>query len=136
MSMWTGRCHCSAVRYQLKARPEQLSLCHCEDCRRSGGGPYQGWMFVKRGGFTLLSGELKTFAYDGRERSFCSNCGSPITFADLTLPEWVEVALGSCDQAADLRPADYNWMGDHLPWVPLDAALPQFAQNSPAPCST
>ncbi|MDB6120135.1 MAG: glutathione-dependent formaldehyde-activating [Verrucomicrobiaceae bacterium] len=132
--MWTGRCHCGSIRYELSLPNLYLTLCHCEDCRRSGGGPYQGWIFVPRKYFHLLAGELKVHRYEGRERSFCSDCGSPVTFAESAFPDLVEVSAGTLDEAAKLVPRDNGWMQDHLPWVPVDAALPQFLHTAPTPC--
>ena len=91
-------------------------------------------MFVRKSDFKVVAGELKVHAYEARERSFCGECGSPITFSDLTLTGLVEVSIGSLDQAAEIVPADYNWMEDRLPWVVVDPALPQFTHNSGIPC--
>lgn len=133
---WTGHCLCGAVRYQANGRPLNTSLCHCEDCRRASGSPFQGWVFFPTSHFQILSGELRTHAYEGRERSFCVQCGSPITFFDKATPELTEVTLGTMDDPGSLPPDDYNWMADHLQWVPLNPELPQFLHNAPPPCLT
>lgn len=31
-----GTCHCGAVRFELKRRPDRLVSCNCSYCRRSG----------------------------------------------------------------------------------------------------
>ena len=133
---WTGHCLCGAVCYQATGKPLNTSLCHCEDCRRASGSPFQGWVFFRSGDFHILSGELRVHAYEGRERSFCAQCGSPITFFDKVCPELIEVTLGTMDEPAKLPPDDYNWIEDHLPWVPLNPDLPQFPHNAPTPCLT
>lgn len=133
---WTGRCLCGHIRFVAAGPPLHVSLCHCEDCRRSSGAPFQGWVFFPRGNFSLKQGELRRHVYEGRERSFCPDCGSPVTFTDQALPDLMEVALGSMDEAAMLKPDDYNWMADHLPWLALDPSLPGFNHNGPPPCLT
>lgn len=132
--LWTGRCLCGAVRYEAKGRPLNTSLCHCEDCRRASGSPFQGWVFFRTDHFQILCGELRIHAYQGRERSFCAHCGSPVTFTDQEHPELVEVTLGTMDTPDRLRPDDHNWMTDHLSWVPLVPHLPQYPHNGPPPC--
>lgn len=133
---WTGHCLCGAVTYEAIGRPLNTSLCHCEDCRRASGSPFQGWVFFRTADFTIQGEGLRAYAYEGRERSFCSRCGSPLTFTDKDHPGLVEVTLGSMDHPDLLPPDDYNWMEDHLPWVPLDPSLPQFTHNAPPPCLT
>lgn len=133
---WTGRCLCGAVRYAVRARPLNTSLCHCEDCRRASGAPCQGWVFFPKDGFELLAGKLRSHCYEGRERTFCAWCGSPVTFVDQSQPRLIEVTLGTIDQAAELKPDDYNWMEDHLSWLVLDPSLPKFTHNGPVPCLT
>lgn len=133
---WTGHCLCGAVKYEATGAPLNTSLCHCEDCRRASGAPFQGWVFFPRTQFKVLTGELRVHAYEGRERSFCAACGSPISFTDQAYPDLMEVTLGTMDNAAALKPDDYNWMEDHLPWLHLDPSLPQFIHNGPPPCLT
>ena len=133
---WTGHCLCGAVRYEATGKPLNTSLCHCEDCRRASGSPFQGWVFFRSSNFRILTGELRIHAYEGRERSFCAQCGSPLTFMEKSCPELTEVTLGTMDEPEKLPPDDYNWMEDHLPWVPLNPALPRFPHNAPTPCLT
>jgi hypothetical protein len=133
---WTGHCGCGAVRYQAASEPLHVSLCHCEDCQRASGSPFQGWVFFAKRDITFLCGELRIYAYEGRERTFCGHCGSPISFFDAALPDLMELSLGTMDRASELPARDHNWMDDHWPWVVLDHALPKFPQNAPAPCLT
>lgn len=131
---WTGHCFCAAVQYKASGAPLNVSLCHCEDCRRASGAPYQGWVFFAKASVEFVSGNMRKHCYEGRERSFCADCGSPIAFTDAQFPDLMELTLGTMDDAACLPPTDYNWMADHLPWVTLDPTLPQFIHNGPAPC--
>ena len=34
----SGGCHCGAVRYVMHAPPLSVQHCHCEICRKTGGG--------------------------------------------------------------------------------------------------
>jgi hypothetical protein len=74
---WTGHCLCGAVRYEAQGAPLYVSLCHCEDCRRASGAPFQGWVFFAKPNIHILSRALRVHCYEGRERRFCAACGSP-----------------------------------------------------------
>ncbi len=134
--MWTGHCLCGAVRYEAHGAPLNTSLCHCEDCRRASGAPFQGWVFFAKEDIRIITGELRVHHYEGRERAFCAACGSPISFYDSAYPDLLELTLCTMDDAASLQPDDYNWMADHLPWLVLDPELPKFTHNGPPPCLT
>ena len=37
-SKFSGHCLCGLVRFECDAKPEFQVCCHCDDCRRAGGG--------------------------------------------------------------------------------------------------
>ncbi len=49
VALYSARCHCGAVRYDVSADPVDAKLCHCADCRVLHGAPMQ-WaaIFEKR----------------------------------------------------------------------------------------
>jgi len=74
--IYSGSCHCGAVRYEVTMAPPQKAFaCNCSICSRS------GWLlaFVPAEGFRLLSGEDKLSDYQfGKMHShhpFCGTCG-------------------------------------------------------------
>jgi hypothetical protein len=68
-----------------------------------------------------------------RERTFCSDCGTPLTFFDPSIPAEFEVTTCSLDDAPVAPPpADHNWMRDALPWLRVNEDLPAFDENAPA----
>jgi len=84
---YRARCHCGAVRYELRAEPVDAKLCHCDDCRILHGAPMQ-WaaIFHKRDvRFTAGVEHLRFYnsAYGRHERLLpckvsCALCGAPI----------------------------------------------------------
>lgn len=130
----TGRCLCGSIRYQV---PDDAaagtSLCHCEDCRRASGAPAVAWTFFPAGTLEWTYGQPKSILWEGRVRSFCSDCGTPLTFFDPELPDQFEVSTCSLDRPEEHKPRDHNWESDRLPWFLTADDLPRYPQNSPPP---
>ena len=53
MPIWSGSCHCGAVRFQVEAEIEELTRCDCSLCRRKGALMAK----VHERGVTVLAGE-------------------------------------------------------------------------------
>lgn len=73
--VWTGGCHCGAVRFSAETDLEDLADCNCSRCQRL------GWMMksVPAERFTLISGEdrLKDYRFNTGTIAhlFCKDCG-------------------------------------------------------------
>ena len=131
----TGGCLCGAVRYEVRGRTLQTSLCHCEDCRRASGAPAVAWTFFPADALRWTSGSPRMVGFAQRERWFCGNCGSPLLFVDPAIPEFTEVNTCSLDHPEDFAPDDQCWTVDEIPWMHSLALLPRFDQTSPLPGS-
>ena len=131
-SKWQGGCLCGAVRYEISASPRTTSLCHCEDCRRASGAPVVAWTFFPSGTLRFVKGDPRLLKHAERERTFCSDCGTPLSFFDPAIPGEFEVTTCSLDDPAHAPPpADHNWIIDALPWLKINDGLPAFEQNTP-----
>lgn len=73
--MYTGGCHCGAVRYEVTTDLAQLMECNCSICSKSG----YILTFVPKDAFTLLSGEDSLTDYQFHKMNvhhlFCKVCG-------------------------------------------------------------
>ena len=58
-------------------------------------------------------------------RSFCSKCGTPLTYRLVAQSEEIDITLCSLDQPEALTPEDHTWVSSRLPWVRLCDGLPQ-----------
>lgn len=129
---WQGGCLCGAVRYEINASLRKTSLCHCEDCRRASGAPVVAWTFFPHGTLRVLKGKPRLLVHAGRERTFCADCGTPLSFFDPEIPDEMEVTTCSLDHAfLAPQPEDHNWISDALPWLKVDDELPAYEQNTP-----
>ncbi len=106
-----GGCKCRAVRYEVFGEPAKTGTCHCADCRKFSGTAFLYYGDWPAGAFSV-EGNYAT--YEGR--SFCPKCGSRLFHLG---PEWVEIELGSLDDApAGLAPQQEGWIIRREPWMP------------------
>jgi hypothetical protein len=87
-----------------------------------------GASFV-RSDFRFVAGRCREVHWAGRLRSFCPQCGTPLTFLMDPDANEVDVTVGSFDQPALVTPEDHTWIEDRLPWVHLTDQLPAYQRN-------
>ena len=124
-----GGCLCGSVRYEATGQPHDITHCHCLDCRRSSGAPFLTWASFRRSEFRFTAGQPRELRWAGRLRSFCPQCGTPLTFITERDAEEMAVTVCSLDQPATVTPADHTWVDDRLPWILLADGLPTYGQN-------
>jgi hypothetical protein len=122
-----GGCHCGTVRYRASGHPYDRTLCHCSICRGTSGAPMVAWFTVKAGDFALLRGSPRTYRSSAvATRSFCAECGTPLTFQRDGLDE-VDVTVCSLDDPQALAPQDHTFVRSQLNWIHLADGLPRYA---------
>ena len=127
----TGGCLCGAIRYRVTGPATATSLCHCDSCRRSTGGPSLAWAIFDQDKVEILSGELAVHrSSPGVERGFCAACGTSLTYARENRPGLFDVTTASLDDPEAFPPAIEIWTEERLSWVAPHPAIPQFAQFS------
>ena len=75
-----GSCLCGNVQFTATQISNTVGACHCNMCRKWGGGPF---MEVDCGQNTKFSNEESISIYDSSawsERGFCKNCGSHLFY--------------------------------------------------------
>ena len=76
----SGYCLCKAVRVFIPPAAHHVSACHCDMCRRWGGGPL---LSIESGRGVVIEGEENVTVYrssDWAERGFCKHCGSHLFY--------------------------------------------------------
>jgi hypothetical protein len=125
-----GQCFCGTIRYELGGSGWHQTLCHCSICRKTSGAPSVAWVTVQRDHFHLLAGTPKSFrSSDHATRTFCSACGTPLTFSSDRLPGEIDVTIASLDEPERVAPEDHTWVSSKLDWVEISDRLPQFAKD-------
>lgn len=75
-----GHCLCGAIQITAANAGSSVGACHCNMCRRWGGGPY---MEINCGSDVLIDGMESLSVFDSSpwaERGFCSKCGSHLFY--------------------------------------------------------
>jgi hypothetical protein len=130
--MLKGGCFCGRVRYETTATPFHETNCHCSNCRRTTGAPSVAWFSVERSHFRLTLGIPTRFKSTPRvTRSFCSHCGTQLTFETEDSPTEIDVTTSSLDDPDSVPPKDQTWIRSRLSWVTLDDRLPKHPESAP-----
>ena len=127
----TGGCLCGAIRYRVSGPPQSTSLCHCNSCRRSTGGPSLAWAIFAEHDVEIIDGELAIHASSpGVERGFCGRCGTSLTYRRANRPGLFDVTTASLDDPEAFPPDKEIWVEERLTWIEPRPDLPQFARFS------
>lgn len=112
----TGGCRCSAVRYEAYRRPTSIVVCHCFTCGRLSGSGNLPFIDVPTNSFRYTESRgLKTLRFsDVADRTFCTECGSPITMT-FNGAKGYEDEKGKTNVV--LGSVDMDSMGDDVPEV-------------------
>ena len=63
-------------------------------------------------------------------RTFCGECGTPLTFQEHARRDRLDVAVASLDQPQRLSSTEHVWTSSQLPWLRLEDDLPRHAHGS------
>lgn len=126
----TGGCHCGAVRYEVRAEPQHVALCHCRDCRLSAGAPMVAWAAFREEDFAVTQGEARTRNSSGQSmRSFCPECGTGLWFRNAQfLPGIVDIQSVTFDDPDALPPQAHIQVAERIGWMAAAHGLPEFAR--------
>jgi hypothetical protein len=104
MPLWSGSCHCGAVRFCVDAEIDELTRCDCSLCRRRGALMAK----VREDALTLLAGEDELTLYQWNTRVarhwFCGRCGIYTFHRKRAAPDHYGVNVGCLE---DFDPAAY-----------------------------
>ena len=132
---YRGSCLCGAVRFSVDSFKSDVGHCHCSMCRKFHGAAFATIVSVE--GFRWLQGEdaLTAFVADNRTtRTFCSRCGSSLTFSTPKAPpNVVEVALAAFDDDVPVTPDAHIFVGSRAHWTELADGLPKFEAGRESP---
>lgn len=122
-----GRCLCGAVKFSITGEPNWVLHCHCESCRRATSSPMTTWVSVPNAHFHLEEGEPKFFqSSPGATRSFCPDCGSPLSFAHERWSGEIHLYAASFDDPDSFAPDRHVFFGERIGWMDVHDALPRF----------
>ena len=122
-----GGCLCGTVRYRARGKSSGTTHCHCQTCRRASGAPFVTWAGFDVDKFSFTHGEPVIYGSSPHVvRTFCSKCGTALTYRRSDLPDSIDVTLGSMDAPETLTPEDHTWTESRLRWITLADHLPTY----------
>lgn len=131
--MISGRCMCGKLRYRTKSKMLWALICHCEDCQRAAGADYVSWFGVPTPGL-IWDGPRKTHGSSkGVTRSFCENCGTPMSYEAERMPGETHLYAPSLDNRSAYRPTAHIYWSEHVPWAVGAAILPRHEKGLQSP---
>jgi hypothetical protein len=125
---------CGGVRYQYEGEIEEISICHCSQCRKAQGAPFATVSPVETAKFRLLAGAglLKEYhSSPDKVRVFCSHCGSPIYSSLDQRPELKRLRLGTVDTPFVCNNVFHIFTDSQASWYDCDDGHPRYAQRKP-----
>jgi len=123
---WTGGCQCGAVRYELLERPTGAHICHCRMCQKAFGNFFAALVGVPRSKFRVTRGQISNFRSSAEvQRGFCKDCGTPLTFDDLT-ENRISVSIGSLDEHSKFMPQNQYGLESREPWFNQITVIPAY----------
>lgn len=130
-----GSCLCGAIAYEVDGLDGPVQHCHCRTCRKAQAAVFAPTVRVDRGHFRWLQGESLLSAYEsspGKQRFFCSNCGTHLVAMREGQPH-VVLRVATLDEApARVEAFAHIWVSHDLPWLHYDESLPSHSEFPPS----
>ncbi|NNE81602.1 MAG: GFA family protein [Silicimonas sp.] len=127
--MITGGCMCGACRYKAKGKMLWTAYCHCRDCQRASGADYVSWFGMERSGVTWSGPRQEFESSPGVTRSFCSTCGTPLSFESHVFPTETHFYAPSLDDLSLYLPKGHVFWSEHVPWLSNGDDLPKHPKG-------
>jgi len=127
--MIEGSCLCGGVHYKYDGEIQEISMCHCAQCRKAQGTAFVAVGSVESAKFQLVSGSALLKQYrssPNKIRVFCSNCGSPL-YSELDgKPQVKRLRLGTIDTAFTSKNKFHIHAASKAPWHEIIDDYPQY----------
>src|SRR5690242_17932258 len=122
-----GSCLCGAVKYEVRSEIKAVSHCHCRMCQKAHGAAFGTYGSVPVGDFAITHGAdvlRGRSSSSGVTRTFCSLCGSPVTWHSTHGDEasWISFTLGTLDTPFTPLKQRHIHLASKAPWHAADDA--------------
>ncbi|MEL0027185.1 MAG: GFA family protein [Perlucidibaca sp.] len=119
-----GSCLCGGVRYEAAGDIRAISHCHCSLCRKAHGAAFGSYAACRREDHRYTTGAelVRSHASSAQAtRSFCSVCGTPLSWVkhDGPYADWVAFPVATLD--TPIRPVKQKHIhvGSKADWLSL-----------------
>lgn len=126
-----GGCLCGAIRYVAHGAPTASMICHCNSCCRAAGSPVVAWLTFPTSQFSFVRGSPSEYHSTlPVTRTFCSTCGTPLTYVHAERASEIDVTTSSLDKPEAFPPTHHSWLGDSVRWVRFGDGLSAYQRSS------
>ena len=111
---------CGAVQLVARFPSRFCAHCYCESCRRAHAAGVVTWIGFREEQVTIVAGAELVAAYEsspGTARTFCTRCGTRLTFASIKWPGETHIPLACFDTPVDRGPSGSSFVEEHAPWI-------------------
>jgi hypothetical protein len=127
----TGACFCGDIIAEMRGDPFWICYDHDADCRRATGSPVVVWVGYRPDQFKVVKGTPRAYSKTrGVIRTFCSDCGTSISYLDEGMSNELYVALGFLDRPEGFRPEGHAYWREKVSWIEFADTLPRIDSYS------
>lgn len=128
---YSGSCQCGQIRYEIRAEPLTLYLCHCKECQKQSSSAFGMSMSIPLEALAIVQGQPQQWSRvgsSGREVicAFCGVCGTRLFHYPTRNPQIVNVKPGTLDDTSWLKPVGNLWTSSAQPWVTIDDQMVNY----------
>jgi hypothetical protein len=130
--MYTGKCLCGGVEFQIDGELAPIQVCYCKQCQRAQGTALATNIPVATKAFRLLKGSELIRGFEsspGKQRCFCERCGSPIYSKRDSLPDVVRIRAGLIGGELPTQLLAHFHVAAKSNWWSIRDDLPQYAEG-------
>ncbi len=104
MNVHAGGCLCGALRYEARADPIRVTICHCRFCQRATGSAYMVEPVFRLDEIIVVTGQPSVFdiCSTGSSKTvhvhFCAGCGTKTHLTFESIPGYAGVCAGTFDE--------------------------------------
>lgn len=121
-----GRCSCTAVGFEIDTPVKWCVTCHCESCRRQCSAPMTTYIGVPDTQWRWTRKPPTIYrSSPGVERTFCGDCGSPLSFRSARLTGLMHFYVAALEQPESFAPELHVAIEEKLAWLELGDDLPR-----------
>ena len=120
-----ARCLCRQVTIEIDLPIQACVNCHCDSCRRQCASPMTTYIGVADHQWRWTGKMPKVFrSSPGVERSFCENCGSPVSFRSEAMSDVMHFYLSLLESPEQFEPSLHVAHEEKLSWLSIGDDLP------------
>ncbi|KAF7591885.1 hypothetical protein BBP40_000930 [Aspergillus hancockii] len=117
-----GSCHCGDCTWTAEINDPEHILCHCDTCRKLGGGPFSMNQIIHKDQLRIITGLPSVYTYTGASGNpvhcyFCPTCTSHIYHHQAVMGDRIIIRTILLDNGPRMPPGGEIFAEGKLAWV-------------------